>query len=595
MSAYIPPEKGLNSYLDHRFYFPPPKPILPQLNTKQRGEKRAELHNLLSQTGRFDDVLSHATLEVEEFKDALDQFEKALQECQEFAEIAESHLSEVQLPKTASACQTKLVDQCQLRQQLEDGQRQLELSLRSLNRSCPKVVPVSIQDQQRHTTLVQNKLSDIEGAINGTIETLQFLCSRLPSLEQKLKDADDIITRVEDNADEVDPGGNLDNLQLQIERAQTHLATVENLFLAIESFNNEFSLEDLRTDWRDLASRCDRASSRISELFDEEENLSEDVIAIANWAETLEAFLQRKIKPINSQKHLQEVLNRWKEVGEDLDSKYIEIENLLERDCSTPECHRIMSPLDKDTLHSLREQLVDLKQPLETRKELLQKAHHGWNAVDAHIRSLSDNLMELEFKFHNTVSDHEPEPNLIMVRPMLRYACQLSRFEADLATLSDDLLALVAEVTDLPLTLIDTDVILQEREMLYSRHVALCKLTSEKRVRLQRRGLTAIPTIPFLRDTHKHTLSWLYSHPLPDINASSDRNAKKMISALSNPRSALEKFKLSDYWHSLRVIAPEKIPFAILTWVAFAIGPWGLGCQTDRPLNIYEVTPSILI
>lgn len=38
-----------------------------------------------------------------------------------------------------------------------------------------------------------------------------------------------------------------------------------------------------------------------------EEAVSEEVVAISDWAETLETFLQRKMKPIETRKQLREV------------------------------------------------------------------------------------------------------------------------------------------------------------------------------------------------------------------------------------------------------------------------------------------------
>ena len=40
-----------------------------------------------------------------------------------------------------------------------------------------------------------------------------------------------------------------------------------------------------------------------------EEAVSEEVVAISDWAETLETFLQRKMKPIETRKQLREVSN----------------------------------------------------------------------------------------------------------------------------------------------------------------------------------------------------------------------------------------------------------------------------------------------
>ena len=63
------------------------------MNWKQEREKRADLHKLLSQTGRFDDALEGAATELDNFVNTLDEFERAVAKCQEFADSAE----EVQL------------------------------------------------------------------------------------------------------------------------------------------------------------------------------------------------------------------------------------------------------------------------------------------------------------------------------------------------------------------------------------------------------------------------------------------------------------------------------------------------------------------
>ena len=44
--------------------------------------------------------------------------------------------------------------------------------------TCFQIIPLSIYEQQRSVTAAQNKLSDIEGVINGSVETLSFLSSR---------------------------------------------------------------------------------------------------------------------------------------------------------------------------------------------------------------------------------------------------------------------------------------------------------------------------------------------------------------------------------------------------------------------------------
>ena len=47
--------------------------------------------------------------------------------------------------------------------------------------------------------------------------------------------------------------------------------------------------------------------------------------------------------------------------------------------------------------------------------------------------------------------------------------------------------------------------------------------------------------------------------------------------------------------HSLKTIAPEKVPLMLLTWAVFAVGPWGMGCSVDRPTQIFLYTPDITI
>ena len=59
------------------------------MNWKQEWDKRADLHKLLSQTGRFDDALRGAASELDNFVNMLDEFEKAVARSQEFADSAE--------------------------------------------------------------------------------------------------------------------------------------------------------------------------------------------------------------------------------------------------------------------------------------------------------------------------------------------------------------------------------------------------------------------------------------------------------------------------------------------------------------------------
>ena len=42
-------------------------------------------------------------------------------------------------------------------------------------------------------------------------------------------------------------------------------------------------------------------------MVETEEAVSEEVVAVSDWAETLETFLQRRMKPIESRKQLREV------------------------------------------------------------------------------------------------------------------------------------------------------------------------------------------------------------------------------------------------------------------------------------------------
>ena len=50
-----------------------------------------------------------------------------------------------------------------------------------------------------------------------------------------------------------------------------------------------------------------RSRKKILEMVVAEEAVSEEVVAISDWAETLETFLQRKMKPIETRKQLREV------------------------------------------------------------------------------------------------------------------------------------------------------------------------------------------------------------------------------------------------------------------------------------------------
>ena len=82
------------------------------------------------------------------------------------------------------------------------------------------------------------------------------------------------------------------------------------------------------------------------------------MIQILDWADTLKLLLSRRPKPAESRPQLEEVLEKWREVGADLDRHMDEIRVLLE---SEREQARVMSPLDKDTLFDLQEQLSQLQ------------------------------------------------------------------------------------------------------------------------------------------------------------------------------------------------------------------------------------------
>ena len=66
-----------------------------------------------------------------------------------------------------------------------------------------------------------------------------------------------ILTRAEDEIDSAELGS-LEDLQLQIDRASNHLATVENLFSAIESFSSEFNVGPLQDQWDEMSKRAAR-------------------------------------------------------------------------------------------------------------------------------------------------------------------------------------------------------------------------------------------------------------------------------------------------------------------------------------------------
>ena len=62
---------------------------------------------------------------------------------------------------------------------------------------------------------------------------------------------------------------------------------------------------------------------------------------------------------------------KWRQVADDLTGKCGDIDRLLQSDYTTQD-HRVMSPLDRDTLVSLKNQLLDLQSPVRNRRELLQ-------------------------------------------------------------------------------------------------------------------------------------------------------------------------------------------------------------------------------
>ncbi|XP_063682956.1 alpha-actinin-like isoform X4 [Bolinopsis microptera] len=563
-----------------------------QLNWKQEWDKRADLHKLLSQTGRFDDALRGAASELDNFVNMLDEFEKAVARSQEFADSAEEYLAEEDIPSTATETNNTLTEQKDLLNTLEEEQRNLEYSYRSLSRAIPKIIPLSIYEQQRSVTAVQNSLSDIEGVISGSVETLSFLSSRLPSLEQKLQDADEILTKTEDEIDSMDSGSiNPEDLQLQMDRANTHLATVDNLFTAIESFSSEFNLQPLKVEWEELNLRADRSRNKILEMVETEEAVSEEVVAVSDWAETLETFLQRRMKAIESRKQLREVQGKWKEVAEDLRTKCEEIEVLLQSDYSTQD-HRVMSPLDKDTLISLRNQLASLQTPLQSRRELLQEAYSNWGNVESQMKSLSLNMLNLEFA--PSGARYEMPGGEWSVRPMLEYVDRLTESEKELEEQAQQLQSLVQNISDLPTAILDTSTIVKERENLLNKHTVLCKRASNKRVKFQRTCLKLEPVLPFLRPVYLNKIKWLYKKPLPDIDSKRDSSSSQIVAVLKNPKM-LKTVRYSQYWHAVRTVAPEKIPLMLLTWFAYALGPWGMGCSTDKPMMISLYTPDLRI
>lgn len=322
-----------------------------------------------------------------------------------------------------------------------------------------------------------------------------------------------------------------------------------------------------------------------------EEAVSEEVVAISDWAETLETFLQRKMKPIETRKQLREVQGKWKEVAEDLRSKCEEIEVLLQSDYSTQD-HRVMSPLDKDTLISLRNQLAGLQTPLQSRREVLQNAYANWGNVESQMKSLSLTMLNLEFQPSGV--RYEMPGGGWSVRPMLEYIDTLSASERELEEQAEQLQSLVQNISDLPAAILDTTSIVRERENLLNKHTVLCRRASNKRVKFQRTCLKLQPVLPFLRPVYLDKVRWLYNKPLPDIDSKRDSSSAQIVSVLKNPQN-LKTVQYSQYWHAVRTLAPEKIPLMLLHWFAYALGPWGMGCSTDRPMMISLYTPDVRI
>ena len=281
---------------------------------------------------------------------------------------------------------------------------------------------------------------------------------------------------------------------------------------------------------------------------------------------------------------------KWKEVAEDLRRKCDEIEVLLQSDYTTQD-HRVMSPLDKDALVSLKNQLQSLRGPLHVRRELLQEAYSSWGNVEGYVKSLSVNMLNVEFARAGT----RPPESGWAVRPLLEHVAELREGEVDLVEQGEQLQTLVQHISDLPTVLIDTTSVVKERETLLNKHTVLCKRASNKRIKSQRACLKLEPVIPFLRGCYLDRLSWLYNQPLPDIDSRRETTTTNIVATLSRNPKNVKNVRYSQYWHALKTIAPEKIPLMLLHWFAFAFGPFGMGCSTDRPLMISEFTPDILI
>ena len=297
---------------------------------------------------------------------------------------------------------------------------------------------------------------------------------------------------------------------------------------------------------------------------------------------------------------------KWREVAEDLTMKCDEIDVLLHSEYSTND-RRVISPLDKDALLSLKKQLSTLKGQLQTRREVLQEAYSNWGNVESQMKSLSGHMTELEFRPSGGSSESTSLLGVMSasgpwsvvrgswsVRPVLRQVGELVAGERELEEQREQLQCLVDSITDLPSVIVETCQVERERDSLLNKHAVLCKRASNKRARLQGSSLKLEPVLPFLRPVHLDKLRWLYNQPLPDIESKRDFSTSRIVSQLNSPTRSKD-VKYSQYWHIAKTLAPEKIPNMLLHLVVFAIGPWGMGCATDRPLMISFYTPDVKI
>eukprot|EP00116_Pleurobrachia_bachei_P019145 sb/3479407/ len=572
-----------------------------QLSEKQERDKRAELHRLLSSTGRFDSSLQEAANEVAFFNTALETLEKAVARCTEFANSASQRLSETEIPSSSEGAKTRLQEQKSLLKTLEDEQRQLEYAFRGLTRSIPQIIPMSVSVQQKDVAAVQNTLSDIEGHLNNSAESLAFLVSRLPSLEQKLTESDDILTAAEDSLDcEEEPGSpGLEDLQLQIDRAKTYLNNVNNLFVPMECFGSgEYVLEPLREEWSDLTERAhrannsspatsydiyntqlihhNRASKKIRELIVEEDALSEEVILILDWADTLKLFLTRRPKPAETREQLVKIVEKWREVEGDLGLKTQEIKVLLES--GGREQARVMSPLDKDTLFDLQDQLAQLQVAVRNRTTALEEANTAWGQAESHITSITSTKSIASIEL--TAALALPSPSGLSA--IIKQSEVLQTNENALLRQGARLEQLIDSLSLISPSLVNTSTLQQRREKLCDEHSVFCKRATGLRCQLQQSAARYQSVFPFLRNTHRATLVWLYGTPLLDIETVPDPVCRAMVeSCQGNPRP-------HQYIHSVRTISVTKLSLLVFNWVVFAVGPWGMGSATDRPYRIYD-------